>query len=122
MIKCAGFIIAVYGIAHTLGALFLLGAAQHADAWFSGALWGEDFSDMSAASSAYWFSISSFGIPLTLIGLMVLWMHRRGISPPPFLGVILFAWTMVDAAVLLLTPWPLLLIASGQLYFCSGRA
>ena len=120
MIKCAGWLIVFYGTAHTLGALTLEGAAHHAGDWFSGGLWGEDFSDMSPAGSAYWFSLASFGVPLVVIGLMVLWLNRRDIAPPRFVAVILGLWTMVDATVLLLTPWPILLIASGLLFF-GGR-
>lgn len=119
MIKWASWIIVFYGTAHTLGALTLEGAAHHGGAWFSGGLWGEDFSDMSAAGSAYWFSLASFGVPLIVIGLMILWLNRRDIAPPRFVSVILGLWTAVDAVVLLLTPWPLLLIASGLLYFGS---
>ncbi|MGL4235766.1 DUF6463 family protein [Tabrizicola sp.] len=121
MIKWAGWLIVFYGTAHTLGALTLEGAAEHAGAWFSGELWSEDFSAMDAAGTAYWFSLASFGLPLTLIGLMVLWMNRRRIVPPPFLGVTLGLWTMIDATVLLLTPWPILLVASGLLFFGSRQ-
>ena len=35
---------------------------------------------------------------------MVLWMNRRGITPPPFVAWTLGAWTMVDAVIVLLTP------------------
>jgi hypothetical protein len=63
MIKWAGWLIVFYGTAHTLAALTLEGAAGHAGMWFSGELWGEDFSAMSAAGTAYWFSLASFGMP-----------------------------------------------------------
>jgi hypothetical protein len=48
-------------------------------------------------------------------------MGRRGIVPPPFLKVTLGLWTIIDAIVLLLTPWPILLIASGLLFFGSRQ-
>ncbi len=111
MVHWAGWIIALYGCAHTIGALTVEGAASHAGAWFSGALWNESFSAMSPAGSAFWFSLDSFGIPLILIGLIVVWMYRKDISPPAFLPWCLIGWTIIDATVLLLTPWPLMLIA-----------
>ena len=87
MIKWAGRLIVLYGAAHTLGALTVEGAARHAGAWFSGELWGDDLANMSPANSAYWLSVDSFGVPLILIGLTVLWLARRGITPPPFIAV-----------------------------------
>jgi hypothetical protein len=112
MIKWAGRLIVFYGAAHLLGALTVEGAARHAGAWFGGGLWGDDLANMSPASSAYWLSVASFGVPLIVVGLVVLWMDRRGITPPPFVAWTLGIWTVVDAVVLLLTPWPVLLLAN----------
>ena len=112
MIKWAGWLIVFYGAAHTLGALTVERAARHAGAWFSGGLWRDDLTAMSAANSAYWLSLGSFGIPLIVVGLTVLWLDRRGITPPQFIAWTLGIWTLVDAVVLALTPWPLLLLAN----------
>jgi hypothetical protein len=112
MIKWAGRLIVFYGAAHLLGALTVEGAARHAGAWFGGGLWGDDLSNMSPANSAYWLSLASFGVPLILVGLMVLWLDHRGITPPPFVAWTLGIWTVVDAVVLLFTPWPVLLLAN----------
>jgi hypothetical protein len=101
-----------YGLAHMIGALAVEGAARHAGAWFSGQLWHEEFSNMGPANSALWFSLDSFGPPLTLIGLIILWMDRRGIVPPQFVAWTLGAWTLVDGIILLLTPWPILMAAN----------
>jgi len=121
MIKWAGWLIALYGAAHTLGALTVVGAGRHAGAWFTGALWQDDFAAMSAAGSAYWFSLGSFGIPLTVVGLTVLWLGRRGIKPPLFIPYILGTLTAVDAVILPLTPWPIILIANGLLLAGTRR-
>jgi hypothetical protein len=99
MIKWAGRLIVLYGAAHMLGALFAEGAARHAGAWFSGKLWGEDLSTMSPAMSAYWLTVNSFGPPLILTGLTVLWMDRRDITPPPFIAWSLGAWVVVGTVV-----------------------
>ncbi|MGK8488249.1 DUF6463 family protein [Nocardia asiatica] len=111
MIKWAGRLIVFFGTAHTIGALTLEGAARHAGAWFSGQLWHDDLAAMSPANSALWLSLESFGVPLIVVGLTVLWLDRRGITPPPFIAWILGIWTVVDAVVLLLTPWPLFMVA-----------
>ena len=122
MIKWAGWLMVLYGAAHTLGALTVEGAARYAGAWFSGELWRDDFAAMSAANSAYWLSLGSFGIPLIVIGLIVVWLNRRGITPPPFLAWVLGSWTLVDAVVLALTPWPVLLLANVLLLVGTRRA
>ncbi|WP_084964864.1 DUF6463 family protein [Thermoactinospora rubra] len=122
MIKWAGWIMVLYGAAHTLGALTVEGAARHAGAWFSGQLWGEDLAAMSPANSAYWLSLASFGPPLILIGLMVVWLNRRGIAPPPFIAWTLGILTVVDAVIMVLTPWPILLLANVLLLAGARRA
>jgi hypothetical protein len=96
MIKWAGQLIVFFGTAHTLGALTAEGAARHAGAWFSRELWGEDLATMSPAMSAYWLSVNSFGPPLILIGLTVLWLDRRDITPPSFIAWSLGIWAVVD--------------------------
>ena len=122
MVKWAGWLIVLYGAAHTVGALTVEGAARHAGAWFSGELWREDLSNMSPANSAYWLSWGSGGVPLIVIGLTVLWLSRRGITPPRFIGWILAIWSLVDAVVLLLTPWPIMLLATILLLVGARRA
>jgi hypothetical protein len=77
---------------------------------------------MGPANSALWLSVDSFGVPLIVIGLMVLWLERRGITPPPFIAWTLGIWTVVDAVILLLTPWPILLLANILLLVGARRA
>ncbi|MGW2402965.1 DUF6463 family protein [Streptomyces sp. NPDC001739] len=122
MIKCAGWLFVLFGAAHTLLALTMEGAARHAGEWFSGALWGEGFSDMSPANSALWLSLESFGPPLVLLGLVVLWLDGRGITPPPFIAWTLGILSLVDAVILITTPWPLLLLANILLLVGGRRA
>lgn len=121
MITWAGWLLVLYGGAHTLGALTVEGAASHADSWFTGELWGEDLSDMSAAGSAYWLSVNSFGPPLVVVGLLVLWLRRQDARPPAFVGWAVGAWTAVDAVVSGLTPWPIAALAAVLLVLGSRR-
>ncbi|WP_435240922.1 DUF6463 family protein [Streptomyces cucumeris] len=122
MIKWAGWIITLCGTAHTIGALTVQKAARHAGEWFSGGLWDEDLAELSPAGGAYWLSLASFGIPLILIGLTVLWLDRRDITPPAFIAWTLAAWTAVDAVVLPFTPWPLFALACALLLIGAHRA
>lgn len=124
MIKWAGWLIVFYASAHIVGALTVEGAARHAGAWFSGELWGEDLANLSPAMGAYWLSVNSFGPPLLLIGLTVLWLDRRGVRPPPFIAWALAAWIVVGAVV----AGPgvgqdlILLVAAGLLIVQARRA
>ncbi|MEV6100391.1 DUF6463 family protein [Nocardia sp. NPDC051981] len=122
MIKWAGRLIVFFGAAHTVGALTIEHAARHAGAWFSGGLWGDDFAAMSPADSAYWLSLDSFGIPLIVVGLTVLWLDNRHITPPPFIPWILGIWTVIGAIVLAPTPWPIMALATILLYIGTRRA
>lgn len=122
MIKWAGWLIVFFGAAHTLGALTVLGAADHAGTWFSGGLWRDDLANMSPANSALWLSLESFGVPLIVVGLVVLWLDRRGTTPPTFIAWVLGIWTVLDAVILVLTPWPIMLVAVGLLLAGARRA
>lgn len=115
MIKLSGWIISFFGAAHTLAALTLEGAARHLGAWFSGELWGADFAEMTPAHSALWLSLESFGVPVVVLGATILWMDYRGITPPAFIGWALGIWTLFTAAVLLTSPWPILLFGNALL-------
>ena len=99
-----------------------LTAPHHVDAWFSGALWDDDLAHMSAANGAYWLTFGSFGVPQAVIGLMVLWLDRRGIVPPSFI-----AWTLAANAVICgmifdaFSPWPVDVL-SAALLLAGARA
>ena len=122
MIRAAGWIMTLYATAHTVAALTVEGAAWHADEWFTGGLWDEDLSDMTDAGSALWLSLASFGPPLFVIGLTVLWMHRHGITPPPVIAWILGTQTLVDAVINPFTPWPIIVTADVLLLVGIRRA
>ena len=124
VVAWAGRLIVLFGTAHTLGALTVEGAGKHAGAWFSRELWVEDLADMSPAMSAYWLSVNSFGPPLILVGLTVLWLDRRGVTPPPFIAWSLGTWAVVD--LLLSGPGVgqglIILLACGMLEAGTRRA
>lgn len=121
MIKWAGWLITLYGAAHTLGALTVLGAARHAGVWFSGELWADDLASMSPAMSAYWLSVNSFGVPLIVIGLTVVWLGRRGITPPAFIAWTLGIWTVADAVMSGLAPQVMIILLAIILLLVGAR-
>ena len=82
----------VYGTAHTIGALTVERAGSHAGAWLRREMWAGDLSDMSPAMSAYWLSVNSFGPPVALLGLTVLWLEHRDFAIPSFVAWALGGW------------------------------
>ncbi|RBO86847.1 DUF6463 family protein [Nocardia puris] len=121
MVKWAGGLIVFIGVAHTLIALALT-APSHAGAWIGRELWGEKLAEMSSANGAYWLTLGSFGIPLAVVGFLVLWMDRRGLTPPTFIAWTLVVTTIIDLWFFGPSPGPILLIAAGLLLAADRRA
>lgn len=124
MIKVAGWIIVLCGLGHTVGALVET-APRHAGSWFAWALWEGQNSDpvaMTPTAAAFWYTLYSFGLPLLMIGLIVLWLDRRGLTPPPFIAWGVVAWTVVGTVLSGLSPLLLLLLAAVLLLVRARRA
>ncbi|GAB2511595.1 DUF6463 family protein [Nocardia heshunensis] len=121
MIKWSGWLITLCGAGHTIGAL-LQTAPHYAGNWFSGKLWhNTDPLAMTHPTAAFWYTAYSFGPPLLAIGLLVLWLDRRGITPPPFLAWGIAGWTVITAILSGPSPLPLLLIAALLLLIAARR-
>ncbi|MGI5346794.1 DUF6463 family protein [Streptomyces sp. CA-250714] len=118
MVKWAGWIIALAGTGHTLGSL-IEAAPDHAGTWFGGWNMG-DYPEMSDATVAWWYSVFSFGPPLLLIGLTVLWLDRRGMTPPLFIPWAMVTWVVVGFVVDGPSPLLILLVAAG-LWLAGAR-
>ena len=123
MIKWAGRLLIVFGTGHLLGGLALT-LPRHAGTWFSGGLWSldEGVIDMSPAMAAFWLTTGSFGPPLILVGMIVLWLDRRGVVPPPFLAWTLGIWSVVVGVILEPAPWVFAWVAVGLLLAGARRA
>jgi hypothetical protein len=124
MIAWAGVLITLCGVGHTLGALAQV-APRYAGAWFGWALWEDanrNLAEMSHTTAAFWFTAYSFGPPLVLLGLTVLWLGRRHIAPPPFVAWAMAAWTIVGEVLSGPSPLMLLLIAAVLLLIGDRRA
>jgi hypothetical protein len=121
MIRWAGRLIVLVGAAHLLIAMVLY-ARPHFGAWFSGALWGEDLAAMSDAGAALWLTIDSFSVPLILVGLTILWLDRRGLTPPSFIAWTVGVWAVIEAVIFGPSPSWLLPVAAGLLLAGARRA
>lgn len=120
MVEWAGWIITLAGTGHTLGSL-VEAAPEHAGTWFGGWNLG-DYPDMSDATVAWWYSVFSFGPPLLLVGLTVLWLNRRGMRPPLFVPRAMALWVVVGLVVDGPSPLLILLVAAGLLLADARRA
>ncbi|MEU1372350.1 DUF6463 family protein [Streptomyces triculaminicus] len=121
MIKWAGWIITLAGIGHTLGSL-LETAPDYAGTWFGGGWNLGDYPEMSDATVAWWYSVFSFGPPLLLTGLTVLWFARRGMTPPAFIAWAMVAWVVLGFVVDGPSPLLVLLVAAYLLLVGARRA
>ncbi|MFF3666342.1 DUF6463 family protein [Microtetraspora malaysiensis] len=117
MIKWAGRVLAIIGGGHlALGLLF--SRASFGD-WLSLRLWGH-WRDDTPAVHDFWGNPAGFGLPLLLVGLLVLWMDRRGLTPPAFLAWTMLVWAVACAVIAEPTPAPLL-VAAAILLLCGIR-
>ena len=120
-VRWAGYLIVFIGVGHLVAALALT-APEHLDAWSSRGVWGEDLDAMSPAHGAYWLTFGSFGPMQIVLGVLVLWLDRRGLVPPTFV-----AWTLAANAVLCgvifgPAPWPVDLVSAGLLLVAARHA
>jgi hypothetical protein len=77
---------------------------------------------MVELTAAFWFTVYCFSVPLILVGLTVLWLQRRGITPPTFIAWTVAAWTLVGEVLSGPSPLVLLLLAAGLLLAGARRA
>ncbi|NEW37743.1 hypothetical protein GV794_10740 [Nocardia cyriacigeorgica] len=105
MINWAGRILAFLGAVHLTAATVF--SYRHFAEWLSFGLWSldADITELPAPIGGFWFGPGSFGAPLLLLGVMVIWMDRRAITPPAFLALALLAWTAVCALIFEPAPW-----------------
>ncbi len=120
MIKWAGWLITLCGVGHTTGSLVQT-LPHYAGDWFRWKLWDGDLVTMNHTTAGFWYSAFSFGPPLIVIGLTVVWMARRGITPPAFIAWCAVGWTLITAALSGPSPLLLLLVAATLLLVGARR-
>ncbi|GAA4636248.1 hypothetical protein GCM10023196_085230 [Actinoallomurus vinaceus] len=118
----AGRILMFLATAHLVTTTALSHA--HLSAFLQGDLWLPEhgLSDLSPELGAYWLTVGSFGLPLLLLGAVVVSTGRAGRTLPPYLGWGLVAWTLAGSLLLEPTPMILVLIPAGMLIAARRRA
>lgn len=135
LVMIAGSLLIVFSVGHfSLSLLFTAGLWQNI---ISAGLWnsvpqpvGPETLSMSLGArqlqTAYlfWLTPASFSLPLLCVGLLVVWMNRRGIPLPRFLGWLTLVFAMIICVMLPLSPIWLALSASVMLIVAPylGRA
>ena len=77
---------------------------------------------MSPVVAGFWFTTGSFGLPLLVVGLTVLWMDRHGIVPPSFIAWTIGAWSLIGGLMLEPAPWIGVWIGVGLLLAGTKKA
>lgn len=63
---------------------------------------------------AFWSTIGSFAVPVMTLGFLLLWLDRRGIAPPAFVGWTFLGWTAIATVLMLPSGFPVsVLVALG---------
>ncbi|QCI68997.1 hypothetical protein E8M01_02130 [Phreatobacter stygius] len=70
---------------------------------------------------SFWTTVGSFAVPLLILAQLVLWLDRRGLPVPAFIGWSLAAWLTVAALVIEPSGFPVGVAAAGCLIVGSDR-
>lgn len=127
MLRWAGYSMIAMSLLHLvvlgMDAMPLLGG------WVSGGLWtmahwqpvvGQPQA-LLANNAAFHATLGSFAGPMLVFGALAVWMDRRGIVPPAFLGWGLGAWALIASLVMEPSGYPLGLIPALLLIMASRR-
>ncbi|GAA4078301.1 DUF6463 family protein [Actinomadura miaoliensis] len=121
MITWAGRVIALLGTLHLLTSAFY--SREHVPGWATGDLWfpGKGPEDLSPSAGAFWLTVGSFGLPLLLLGLLIIWMDRHRIVPPAFLAWTIGAWCTLGGLLLMPSPFLLAWVPAAMLLIAARR-
>ncbi|GLQ11305.1 hypothetical protein GCM10007913_32370 [Devosia yakushimensis] len=127
-LKWAGYTMVGIGILHLvvlgLDVVPLLGD------WLRGALWtpahwqplASQAPELLIGNAAFHSTIGSFAGPVIVFGFLLLWMERRAIVPPAFLGWGLGVWAAIAALVMEPSGYPLGLIPAVLIVLAARSA
>ncbi|RCS22104.1 hypothetical protein DUT91_20245 [Phyllobacterium salinisoli] len=63
--------------------------------------------ELLASNAAFWSTIGSFALPLIMLGAVVIWLDKRKLPVPAFLGWSLLGWIVVASLIIEVSGFPL---------------
>lgn len=112
MVKWSSIGLIVLGVVH----LLVLGSDLPAEApkWLRLNLWTFEHwqalraqpLDLALSGGVFWATIGSFAPPLLILGALLLWLDRRDLPIPAFVGWGLTAWALVATVLMLPSGFP----------------
>ncbi|GAA3990487.1 hypothetical protein GCM10022247_06560 [Allokutzneria multivorans] len=118
------------GVLAVCGGLFhtIVAGLMRSTAWsqifaegFFGTLTLDPPPERLALAEAFWFSVGSFGVPLLLLGALVIWVTRRGEVVPSWVGLGVAAWAVLIGLLGSFSTGTLILTTIGVLLAVGGR-
>lgn len=119
LVTWAGLIMILQGTVHSVSALLV--NSDHWPAWLAGGI-PSDLAGHDPVVAAFWLSWGGFGLPLALLGAVVVGLGRAGRVPPLYVPIAYVIWGVLGG---LMAPSPLLtVVIPGALLLiatCTGR-
>ena len=127
MLKWAGYTMIGMSVLHML--VLGMDALPLLPSWLSGHLWtlehwqpvATQSPGMAANGAVFHSTLGSFALPMLVFGFLVLWMDRRGLVPPAFVGWGIGAWALLAGLVVEPSGYPLGLIPAVLLILAARR-
>lgn len=124
MVRFAAVSMIVLGVVH----MFVLGVDLPGEMprWFNLNLWTFDHwqpvrdqdVDLALSNAVFWATMGSFALPIMLLGVLILWLDKRGLPIPPFVGWAMVGWFAIMTLLMPPSGFPVglavaLLLATG---------
>jgi hypothetical protein len=113
MIRWSGIAMVALGILHMI--VLGIDAVAEIPGWLRLELWTAEHwqplriqrLEVLASNAAFWSTVGSFALPLIMIGTVVIWLDKRQLPVPAFLGWSLLAWIVVASLIIEVSGFPL---------------
>jgi hypothetical protein len=113
MIRWNGIAMVAIGILHMI--VLGIDAVVEIPGWLRLELWTAEHwqplraqrLELLASNAAFWSTIGSFAFPLIMLGAVVIWLDKRQLPVPAFLGWSLLAWIVVASLIIEVSGFPL---------------
>jgi hypothetical protein len=122
MVIWAGRIMVIQGVVHLVATGIL--SLRHIPAWLRGDLWlpRGGLTQLAPATGAYWLTVGSFGLPLLLLGGVLVSVGRLGRAAPAYVGWALGLWGIVGSLILAPSPLVTALVPAIMIIIAARRA